>query len=79
MLSLLVLDGLLALLAINRGWLLAPLCLAALPWSILPLESVLANVVLAGWWLPFSNLLICVGAFSTLSLFYTAICEPERA
>jgi hypothetical protein len=34
---------------------------------------------LAGWVLPFANLLVAVAGLSTLSLLYTAVADPEPA
>lgn len=79
MTAMLILHAMLALYAFHRGWRLAPLLLTALPWLLLPLESALSNLTIGGWWLPFSNLLLCAGAFSTLALVYTAVVRPEPA
>jgi hypothetical protein len=79
MVTLLLVNGLFAFLAINRGWRWAPVFLAGLPWLIHSLEGPLSNVTVGGWWLPFSNLLFAASAFSTLGLLFTLIVEPERA
>jgi hypothetical protein len=79
MTAMLILHAMLAFYAFQRGWRLAPLLLAALPWLLLPLEARLSDLTIGGWWLPFSNLLISAGVFSTLALAYTAVVRPEPA
>ncbi len=79
MVSLLILHGILSLLAIGRGWRIAPVALTALPWLLVPLEPLFPPLAFAGWILPFANLLIAAGVVSTLGLLYTAVAEPESA
>ena len=77
MASLLLIHGILTLLAVKRGWRLAPVVLTALPWLLVPIEPLLPPLAFAGWLLPFANLLVVAGVLSTLGLLYTAVAEPE--
>jgi len=79
MTSLLVINGLLLLLAVRRGWRLAPIVLLASPPVLAQLEASMPELALAGWVLPFANLMILVMASSTLGMIYTAISDPEPA
>ncbi len=78
MTALLMIDGVLALFAIRHGWRAAPLVLLAVPWLIAQSEPMLPELTFAGWYVPFTNVLMLVGALSTSCLLYTAIAEPER-
>lgn len=77
--SMLVIHGVLAIFAVKRGWRAAPLALLALPWVLMGLAPALPPLIVAGWWLPYTNLLVGVGTVSTLALVYTALIEPEPA
>ena len=78
MTALLLIHGVLLLFAVRRGWRAAPAFFVALPWVFLSLQSPLASLEFAGWLIPFANLLLGVGALSTLGLLYTAVVEAER-
>ena len=77
MTALLMIHGVLALFAVRHGWRAAPLVLLALPWLFAQSEPILPELAFAGWYVPFANLLMLVGAGSTCCLLYTAIAEPE--
>lgn len=77
--SLLVINGALLLFAMKRGWRVAPFVLLAIPPVLAELEPHFPEMALAGWELPFANLLVLVAGLCTCSLLYTAIADPERA
>jgi hypothetical protein len=79
MTSLLLINALLLLLAVRRGWRVAPFVFLALPRVLVELEGSIPELAFAGWVLPFANLLVIVGALSTLCMAYTAIADPEPA
>ena len=79
MTSLLVINGVLLLFAVKRGWRVAPFVLLALPRRLAELDGRLPELALAGWVLPFANLLVIVGALCTFCMLYTAISDPEPA
>lgn len=79
MTTLLVINGLLLLFAMKRGWRVAPFVFLALPRVLVELEGSLPELALAGWALPFTNLLALVAALCTLCMLYTAIADPEPA
>jgi hypothetical protein len=78
MTSLLLINGMLLLLAVKRGWRVAPFVLLALPLVLAELGPSFPALALAGWVLPFTNLLVVAAALCTCSLLYTAIADPER-
>ena len=78
MTALLMIHGVLVLFAIKHGWRAAPLVLLALPWLLAQSEPLFPELEFAGWYVPFTNVLMLVGAASTSCLLYTAIAEPER-
>jgi hypothetical protein len=78
--SLLLIHGALALIALARGWRVAPLVLVVAPFAFAKYgPGVVSEMSLAGWVLPFANLLVAVAGLSTLSLLYTAVADPEPA
>lgn len=79
MTALLVIHGFLALLAIKRGWRLAPFAILALPWAFAEFGPALPELALAGWFIPFATLSVLVAGASTCCLVYTAIANPEPA
>ena len=79
MTALLLIHVALVLFAVRRGWRVLPFVLLALPRLFAELEPALSHVALAGWIVPFTNLLLLVAGASTCCLLYTAIAEPERA
>jgi hypothetical protein len=79
MTALLLIHVILALFAVRRGWRVAPFVLLALPRLFAELEPALPEFALAGWIVPFANLLLLIGGVSTCCLLYTAIAEPEPA
>lgn len=78
MTSLLLINGMLVLFAMKRGWRVGPFVLLALPAVLAKLEPYFPELALAGWVLPFTNLLVLVGGFCSCSLLYAAIADPER-
>lgn len=77
--SLLIIHGLLVLIAVKRGWRVAPFVLLALPRVFAEFGPAFPAFAFAGWVVPFTNLLVAVGVLSTLSLLYTAVADPEPA
>jgi hypothetical protein len=78
MTSLLLINGMLLLFAVKRGWRVAPFVLLALPPVLAELGPIFPEMALAGWVLPFTNLLVVAAGLCTCSLLYTAIADPER-
>ena len=79
MASLLLINGTLVLFAMKRGWRVGPFVLLALPAVLAKLEPHAPEMALAGWVLPYANLVVLVAGFCTCSLLYAAIADPERA
>jgi len=79
MTSLLVINGLLLLFAVKRGWRVAPFAMLALPPVLAELEGSVPELALAGWVLPFANLLVIVAGFCTCCMVYTAVADPDPA
>jgi hypothetical protein len=79
MTSLLLINGLLVIFAMKRGWRVGPFVLLAIPPLLAKLEPHFPEMALAGWALPFTNLLVVVAGLCTCSLLYAAIADPERA
>lgn len=77
--SLLLINGVLLLLAMRRGWRVAPFVLMVIPPLLAKLEPHAPELALAGWVLPFANLIVAIAGLCTCSLLYTAIADPERA
>jgi hypothetical protein len=75
--TLLMIDGLLLMFAVKRGWKVAPFVLLALPPLLAELGPSLPAMALAGWMLPFTSLLAVAALLCTFSLLYTAIADPE--
>jgi hypothetical protein len=78
MTSLLMINGLLVLFAVKRGWRVGPFVWLAIPPLFAELEPHFPEMTLAGWVLPFTNLLVVIGAFCSCSLLYSAVADPER-
>jgi hypothetical protein len=76
--SLLLVNGVLLLFAMRRGWRVAPFVLLVVPPLLAKSELYVPELALLGWVLPFTNLLVAVAGFCTCSLLYTAISDPER-
>jgi hypothetical protein len=76
--SLLLINGVLLLFAMRRGWRVAPFVLLVIPPLLARAEPLVPELALAGWVLPFTNLLVAVAVLCTSSLLYAAIEEPER-
>ena len=76
--ALLLIDGVLLLFAMKRGWRVAPFVLLVAPALLAKGEPYLPELALAGWVLPFTNLLVAVAGLCTCSLLYTAIADPDR-
>jgi hypothetical protein len=79
MTSLLVFNGLLLLFAVRRGWRVAPFVLLALPRVLAEFGPSLPELAVAGWVLPFTNLVVVVAGLCTFCMVYTAIADPEPA
>jgi heme/copper-type cytochrome/quinol oxidase subunit 1 len=79
MTTLLVIHGVLVLFAMKRGWRVGPFVLLVIPPLLAKLEPHFPEMALAGWVLPFTNLLVLVAGFCTCSLIYTSIADPEPA
>ncbi len=79
MTALLLIHGILMLIAIRRGWRLAPLALLGLTWGFGQFGPALPELTFAGWFIPFTTLMLAVAGASTCALLYTALAEPEPA
>ena len=77
--ALLIINGLLVLLAMKRGWRVGPFVLLVVPVLLAQAEAHFPELALAGWALPFTNLLVVIAGFCSCCLLYTAIADPERA
>lgn len=80
MTSLLIIQVALILIAVRRGWRVAPFAIMAVPHVIAKYAPLhLPELALAGWVLPVAYVVFGVGTLSTLALLYTAVANPEPA